>query len=69
MFPNVRSDQLHQRWEVCQSIIEKFQLALSLRHKPELPTGKSPCQDIKTLIDLRNALTHLRRSEETSKAL
>jgi len=40
------------------TMFEKFELALELNAKPELPRGASPYQDVKLLVDLRNALVH-----------
>lgn len=40
------------------SILDKFDLALSLMKADHMDTSKGPAQDIKLLIDLRNALTH-----------
>lgn len=40
------------------SIVEKYEIALELNGKPAFNTGSSPCQDVKLLIELRNALIH-----------
>lgn len=40
------------------TMLEKFELALELNKKPELSKGSSPYQDVKLLIELRNALVH-----------
>lgn len=39
-------------------IIEKYEIALELNGKPTFNTGASPYQDVKMLIELRNALIH-----------
>lgn len=39
-------------------IIEKYQIALTLARKPQLELGRPPCQDVQTLIAIRNALIH-----------
>lgn len=40
------------------SIIEKYEIALELNGKQTFNAGTSPCQDVKLLIELRNALIH-----------
>ncbi|UJB66478.1 hypothetical protein YS110_17815 [Acidovorax sp. YS12] len=40
------------------SIIEKYEIALELNSKPAFNAGTSPYQDVKLLIELRNALIH-----------
>jgi hypothetical protein len=40
------------------SILEKYQIALMLGRKELFHMGKQPYQDIKCLVELRNALTH-----------
>lgn len=40
------------------TMLEKFELALDLNAKPALPRDASPYQDVKLLVDLRNALVH-----------
>lgn len=39
-------------------IIEKYEIALLLNGKPALKAGSHPYQDVKLLIELRNALIH-----------
>lgn len=39
-------------------IIEKYEIALELNGKPTFNTGASPYQDVKMLVELRNALIH-----------
>lgn len=39
-------------------IVEKYEIALELNGKPTFSTGTSPYQDVKLLIELRNALIH-----------
>lgn len=41
-------------------ILEKFEFALLLLRKPAFDRGARPFQDVKVLIDLRNALTHFK---------
>jgi len=43
-----------------EPIMGKFDLALQLRKAGSLERGKSPAQDVKFLIRLRNALTHFK---------
>ncbi|WP_323155415.1 hypothetical protein [Pseudomonas alvandae] len=40
------------------TMLEKFELALELNAKPALSRDASPYQDVKLLVDLRNALVH-----------
>jgi len=40
------------------TMLEKFELALELNSKPALLRDASPYQDVKLLVDLRNALVH-----------
>lgn len=40
------------------SILEKYEVALELNDKPPIDTGINPYQDVKLLIELRNALIH-----------
>ncbi|MCE0463996.1 MULTISPECIES: hypothetical protein [Pseudomonas] len=40
------------------TMLEKFELALELNGKPALSRNASPYQDVKLLVDLRNALVH-----------
>jgi hypothetical protein len=40
------------------SILDKFQIALALSRKELLNKGNQPCQDVKSLISLRNSLVH-----------
>lgn len=40
------------------SILQKYQIALTLAQKDLFDTGKAPYQDIQYLIELRNALIH-----------
>lgn len=40
------------------SILEKYEIALELNGKPAFNAGISPYQDVKLLIELRNALIH-----------
>ncbi|PFG70500.1 hypothetical protein DM05_0816 [Pseudomonas poae] len=40
------------------TMLEKYELALELNSKPELSRDASPYQDVKLLVELRNALVH-----------
>lgn len=40
------------------SVLEKFEIALSLAGKPELDRGRKPTQDVVDIVKLRNALIH-----------
>lgn len=40
------------------TMLEKFELALGLNEKPGFSKGASPYQDVKLLVELRNALVH-----------
>ena len=40
------------------SILDKYDIALELNEKPTFDVGASPYQDVKLLIELRNALIH-----------
>jgi hypothetical protein len=62
VFLGYHPDLLHELWETYEQkpILAKFEFALLLLNKPEINRGASPYQDIKVLIDVRNALTHFR---------
>lgn len=53
---------MHNLWETYEQkpILEKFEFALLLLRKPSMDRGAGSYQDIKALIDLRNALTHFK---------
>jgi hypothetical protein len=58
-------DLLASLWEVesyarAASTLDKYQAALRLGKKPVLEKGRKPFQDVKVLIDLRNALVHFK---------
>ena len=40
------------------SMLEKFQIAVILAGKKEFDKGQSPCQDVASVVKLRNALVH-----------
>lgn len=40
------------------SILEKYEIALELNGKPPIDPGTNPYQDVKLLVELRNALIH-----------
>ena len=60
VFPGYTSDLLNELWETYERKTphKKFDFALLLRKSPILDWGKPPCQDVKALIDLRDALMH-----------
>jgi len=61
-FPEYSPELLHNLWTTyeAKSIVEKFEFALLLRKKPPLERGARPFQDVKVLVELRNALTHFK---------
>lgn len=68
-FPHLQSDVAERFWQLFgqKPILEKFELALLLKNQPVLDRGKNPTQDIKALVNLRNALTHFRPEWEDEK--
>lgn len=62
LFPDYPPDLLHNLWETYEQkpILEKFEFALLLLRKSAFDRGARPYQDVKVLIDLRNALTHFK---------
>jgi hypothetical protein len=62
LFPEYSSELMHNLWETYEQkpILEKFEFALLLLRKPKMDRGAQPYQDIKVLIELRNALTHFK---------
>jgi hypothetical protein len=63
--PKETHDSLAELWNDIEkgmrsivSILSKFQLALFCARKPKFEEGQRPYQDVKLLIDLRNALVH-----------
>jgi hypothetical protein len=62
LFQGYSPELLHNLWETYEqkSILEKYEFALLLFRKPSMDRGATPFQDIKTLIELRNALTHFK---------
>lgn len=62
VFPEYSADLLHHLWNTYESkpILSKFTFALLLLRKPDMDRGASPYQDVKVLIELRNALTHFK---------
>lgn len=71
--PNKIVNELSQMWELGiprtanYSIIEKYQIALTLAKKNKMNIGISPAQDISALIKLRNALVHYEPEWVTTK--
>jgi hypothetical protein len=61
--------RLAERWEEAEplSILDKYQLALSLAEKPEFARGTSPYQEADSLIYLRNALFHYKPEWDTNQ--
>ncbi|MCP5141207.1 MAG: hypothetical protein H6980_02500 [Gammaproteobacteria bacterium] len=66
------TEQLKRFWDLGvpktakYSVVEKFKLCLAVLRKPELDLGRKHQQDIKHLINLRNALMHF---EPVSQAI
>jgi hypothetical protein len=62
LFPEYSSELMDNLWGTYEQkpILEKFEFALLLLRKPKIDRGAQPYQDIKVLIDLRNALTHFK---------
>ena len=62
LFPGYSPELIHNLWETYEQkpILEKFEFALLLLRKPKMDRGARPYQDIKVLIELRNALTHFK---------
>lgn len=47
-------------------ILQKYEIALQLNGKPSFDTSRSPYQDAKQLVNLRNALVHFEPETITS---
>jgi hypothetical protein len=62
IFPGYSQELLHNLWETYEQkpILAKFEFALLLLNKPQLDRGAPPYQNIKVLVDLRNALIHFK---------
>jgi hypothetical protein len=62
IFSAFSPELLDNLWETYEQkpILEKFEFALLLLRKQKLDRGVSQFQDVKVLIDLRNALTHFK---------
>ena len=62
VFSGYSHDLLHKLWETYEQkpILEKFEFALLLLKRPQFSRGAKPYQDIKVLVELRNALTHFK---------
>ena len=62
LFPEYSPELMDNLWETYEQkpILEKFEFALLLLRKPKMDRGAQPYQDIKVLIELRNALTHFK---------
>jgi hypothetical protein len=59
-FPGKDPALLDELWRVYERhhVLDKFRLALSLRANTNLQLGSRPGQDVKALVDLRNAVIH-----------
>jgi hypothetical protein len=62
LFPAYSTALMNNLWETYEQkpILEKFAFALLLLRKPDMDRGARPYQDVKILIELRNALTHFK---------
>ena len=62
LFPAYSPELMNNLWETYEQkpILQKFEFALLLLRKPVMDSGAGSYQDIKVLIDLRNALTHFK---------
>lgn len=61
-FPGNQPRVMDKLWELYEQkrIIEKFEIAVWLREKSPMNTGDNVYQEMKLLIDLRNALVHFK---------
>lgn len=66
-FPSFAAPLLDNLWEAYErkSTLEKFKFALLLRNKPNFDEGAKAYQNVKVLIDLRNALVHFKPEWDT----
>jgi hypothetical protein len=48
-----------------KATLEKFEFALLLSDKPSIDKGSTPYQDVKIIVDLRNALFHFKPEWDT----
>ncbi|MGM5025718.1 hypothetical protein AB8B02_05790 [Tardiphaga sp. 862_B3_N4_1] len=62
LFPDHSTKLLEKFWSTFERkpSIDKFQMVLFLRDKPELAPGSDTLRNVRTLIELRNALTHFK---------
>ena len=62
LIPEYSPALMHNLWENYDQkpILEKYEFALLLFRKSSMDRGARPYQDIKILIELRNALTHFK---------
>jgi hypothetical protein len=62
VFPKYSHELLHNLWDTYERkpMLDKFDFALLLLRKPKLVRGVRPYQDIKILVDLRDALIHFK---------
>jgi hypothetical protein len=62
LFPDYSPELMNNLWETYEQkpILQKFEFALLLLRKPVMDSGAGSYQDIKVLIELRNALTHFK---------
>jgi hypothetical protein len=62
IFPDLKPMVASQMWDLAedQSILRKFDVILTLRHKEPFDQGKQPYQNAALLIRLRNTLVHFK---------
>jgi hypothetical protein len=69
MFPTIRSDLVKALWDVYErkTLLEKFDLALTLQQLPPLDRKAQSFQDADLLIRLRNSLVHFKPEWEDER--
>lgn len=69
MFPTIRSDLVKALWDVYErrTLLEKFDLALTLQQLPALDRKAQFFQDADLLIRLRNSLVHFKPEWEDER--
>jgi hypothetical protein len=70
-FPQLSREVADRFWELYErkEILRKFELAALLLNRTLPQAGESPVQDVKTLISLRNALTHFKPEWEDERSV